>query len=263
MNAKLDTPASPELPRKHRVIVVSEHALARAGMVHLINAEPDLYVAEEASSTVDLGQSTRARFADALVLDAPFDRIVQEISFANGIPVLLITNGIDEGRIGVDLHRGTSCCVCHRATPFVFIAALRRIVSGCIPRRDDVAGLSGDTPADQGKSSGRMFDPRVRSVLQIITSDCKISATRAARAVHLSTSRLNTLMNNTLGVGFRSASGGARIAKARDLLRTTPLSVKQVAAAVGYAHSASFIRAFERQVGRSPSAFRQLLAGET
>lgn len=75
MNARLDTPPSSELPRKHRVIVVSEHALARAGMVHGLNAQPDLEV---------VGEFDACRDAVAMVMKSPPDAIVFELTLGGG-----------------------------------------------------------------------------------------------------------------------------------------------------------------------------------
>lgn len=48
-----------------------------------------------------------------------------------------------------------------------------------------------------------------------------------------------------------------RVRKAGDLLRTSDLPVKRVAAVVGFASRSAFSRAFEEIAGQSPSAFRK------
>jgi transcriptional regulator GlxA family with amidase domain len=48
-----------------------------------------------------------------------------------------------------------------------------------------------------------------------------------------------------------------RIARARALLRTTELSIDDVAVEVGWSDATHFIRTFSREEGRTPSAFRR------
>lgn len=58
------------------------------------------------------------------------------------------------------------------------------------------------------------------------------------------------------GTSFRTLLGEARYRKAQQLLRQTALSVEAVAAQLGYAESAAFIRAFKEWSGTTPAAYR-------
>lgn len=49
-----------------------------------------------------------------------------------------------------------------------------------------------------------------------------------------------------------------RMAKSRELLKTSTLDVKEIARAIGYADASTFSRAFHQQTGVYPSAFRAL-----
>jgi YesN/AraC family two-component response regulator len=48
-----------------------------------------------------------------------------------------------------------------------------------------------------------------------------------------------------------------RVNKSKELLRTTAMSVQEVALAVGYIHDISFIRTFKKIVGQTPGEFRK------
>lgn len=48
-----------------------------------------------------------------------------------------------------------------------------------------------------------------------------------------------------------------RIARAQILLKTTPLSVEEIAAKVGYENASSFIRVFRSSIGCTPEFFRE------
>ena len=49
---------------------------------------------------------------------------------------------------------------------------------------------------------------------------------------------------------------GLRLARSSELLRETTQPIKQIASAVGYAHSNHFITAFQRFYGITPASFR-------
>lgn len=59
------------------------------------------------------------------------------------------------------------------------------------------------------------------------------------------------------GTGFREQVEAARRAEAIRLLRTTGLSVAQVARRLGYADASSFSRAFQKWTSVSPGSYRQ------
>jgi AraC-like DNA-binding protein len=58
------------------------------------------------------------------------------------------------------------------------------------------------------------------------------------------------------GTTFRDALETVRFEAARQLLRDTDLAVGEIGAALGYAESSPFVRAFRRWSGESPNAWR-------
>jgi DNA-binding NarL/FixJ family response regulator len=70
-----DTPQPPPKPRKHRIFLVDDHPITRAGLAHLIHYEPDLEVCGQA------GSAARA-LTDVATL-AP-DLVMVDISLAGG-----------------------------------------------------------------------------------------------------------------------------------------------------------------------------------
>lgn len=63
------------------------------------------------------------------------------------------------------------------------------------------------------------------------------------------------------GTSLRELVARARSHKARELLRTSKLSVEAIALQLGYAEPAAFIHAFQRWEGCSPAAWRRAQAG--
>jgi transcriptional regulator GlxA family with amidase domain len=75
--------------------------------------------------------------------------------------------------------------------------------------------------------------------------------------VNLSSSRLGHLFKLQMGVDLSHFLANERLKKAADLLRRTELSIKEIAATVGYHHSSSFDRGFQKKFGMAPADFRR------
>jgi AraC-like DNA-binding protein len=64
-------------------------------------------------------------------------------------------------------------------------------------------------------------------------------------------------------VSFRELLLQARIERACELLRTSPMPVAQIAQRLGFSDAANFSRAFQRAIGATPTAYRQSAREET
>lgn len=78
-----------------------------------------------------------------------------------------------------------------------------------------------------------------------------------AASCHVSPSYLQKLLRRQLGLSYSQYLQSARLAQAEYLLRSSSLSVKEVAAAVGIPDANYFSRVFRKCHGCSPRAFRQ------
>lgn len=97
---------------------------------------------------------------------------------------------------------------------------------------------------------------QLRRVLdQHITSAASIRD--LAREVHMSESHFSHQVKALLGVAPKTYVREQRIARACELLHSTPMSIEQIAAALGYDQPTSFFRAFKRTVGVTPGEYRQ------
>jgi transcriptional regulator GlxA family with amidase domain len=89
------------------------------------------------------------------------------------------------------------------------------------------------------------------------------SVTGLAHDLNLSASRLEHLFKHYTGRCLREHIIQSRVRQAERLLKTTAMSVKEIAAQVGYAHAPSFIRVFTGVCGQSPQRFRIAGVGRT
>ena len=123
----------------------------------------------------------------------------------------------------------------------------------CLLRRS-----SQDQPESQ-MSSPSTADARVLSTLtlmhDLLGADLPIS--EMAERVHLSTSQLNRLFHQEIGMGPAAYLRGLRLERARQLLRASTLSIKQISQQCGFQNPQAFARAFRRQFDESPSRYRR------
>jgi transcriptional regulator GlxA family with amidase domain len=106
---------------------------------------------------------------------------------------------------------------------------------------------------------GSAKDRRVTEVLHLISSSyhqpltCEI----LARRVNLSPSQLHSLFRLHANTTPHAAITAKRMEKAAELLCTTHLLVKEVAAKVGIHNDSHFVRDFKATFGLSPTAYRE------
>jgi transcriptional regulator GlxA family with amidase domain len=102
-------------------------------------------------------------------------------------------------------------------------------------------------------------DPRATSTTNWIAAnygDAHVSLATAAARVHVSKSALTRLLERHTGVSFSIYLHHVRVDKAQALLRSSVMSVKEIAAAVGYDSTRQLDRHFRRQCHMTPSQFR-------
>ena len=100
-------------------------------------------------------------------------------------------------------------------------------------------------------------DCRLRKVLQMIASDSPQKIQELAQECNLSESHLQHLFKESTGLGLGRILADQRMQRAAKLLGETNLSIKEIAWTVGYEHTSSFTRAFERHFREAPRCFRQ------
>jgi len=101
-------------------------------------------------------------------------------------------------------------------------------------------------------------DPRIKAVLIYLRQNCAapLELDSVAAAVGLSTSRLRHLIRLHTGESPSQYLKNLRIQMVRDLLETTPLSVKEIVGRVGYSDASRLFKDFKAQFGLSPRQHR-------
>ncbi len=97
---------------------------------------------------------------------------------------------------------------------------------------------------------------RVTKILETIESGRPCSVRGLAGEFNLSKSHLLHLFKRQTGVRLGHLLVEQKLERAAHLLKSSNLRIKEIACAVGYEHTSSFIRAFERRFTEAPRAYR-------
>ena len=96
----------------------------------------------------------------------------------------------------------------------------------------------------------------MRKVVQLIQADPAHKIHELALRLQLSPSHLQHLFKQHTGFQLGHFMLESRLLKAASLLENSDMSVKEIAVAVGYEHTSSFTRAFERRFHIAPRSYR-------
>jgi AraC-like DNA-binding protein len=115
---------------------------------------------------------------------------------------------------------------------------------------------------DAFSSPTTIQDGRLRRLLQMMADDPRSTIDDWARAFHLSCSYLSHLFKQATGTSLGHVLHEQKMQRAAHLLATSDMSVKEIANAVGYEHTSSFTRAFERRFEQGPRSYRRKNEGD-
>ena len=121
----------------------------------------------------------------------------------------------------------------------------------------DVVSAAGNNDPAKAELHVDVEDVRLRKLLHWMESNPRGNIREWALAFNLSNSHLQRLFKRATGMGFKRVLTEKRLLRAASMLSHTNLSVKEVAHAVGYEHTSSFTRAFERHFEEAPRHYRR------
>ncbi|WP_231710700.1 response regulator [Gracilibacillus suaedae] len=106
------------------------------------------------------------------------------------------------------------------------------------------------------------LSPLVKQSIQYIRKhyrDSHLTLESIAESLHVSTVYLSKMIKQDLGVSYVKFVTQMRLQTAKDLLRTTDLSVREVAELVGYDSQHYFSTAFRKSIGVTPKQYKHQL----
>lgn len=97
----------------------------------------------------------------------------------------------------------------------------------------------------------------------IIVNCATITLSGLAKQFHFSEPYCSKFVKSISGLTFTSLLTNIRLQQGEQLLMLSQLSVEDISDKVGYKNPESFIRAFKRQYGMSPSQYRKSVVAQT
>ena len=108
-------------------------------------------------------------------------------------------------------------------------------------------------------TTARPVDRRIEVVLMMLekNSNKQIPIKEMARLVNLSPGRLAHLFKDEMQVSIQQYLTQLRLAKAKRHLESSFLSIKEIAASVGFSSANRFVVCFKNIVGATPAQYRK------
>ena len=75
---------------------------------------------------------------------------------------------------------------------------------------------------------------------------------------HISEEHLSRSFKKEMGISITTHIGNIRVNKAAELLKSTSLSISDIAMYIGYSDNNYFVKVFKKRYGMTPSAYRSL-----
>lgn len=163
----------------HRVVIVEDHALLRAGLLALLAGDPDIEIVGEADNGRDALRVAGQAAPDLVLMDISMpgtngiDAIVDLKRRYPGIKVLVLTIHNSDDYIQASLNAGADGYILKGATPDELRQAIRTVLSGKCYLSPDVSHHVVHGYLGGGKASGVVtpwdrLTQRERQVLKLI-----------------------------------------------------------------------------------------------
>lgn len=129
-------------------------------------------------------------------------------------------------------------------------------------KRASAESPKGKSPHESLVPESRIPDPRVRIVIDFMNVNLhrRIRLVELADAANLSASHLSHVFKTQTGLSPGEYLRRLRMEKARQLLTTSLLSIKQIMAIAGYTSKGHFVRHFKRSFVLTPSEYRKSIS---
>jgi DNA-binding NarL/FixJ family response regulator len=155
-----------------RVLLVDDHALVRNGLAQLLEAEPDIEVADSAADGEEAVAKARQCQPDVILMDLSMP-VVDGIEATRRIlaerpdvPVVVLTSFADQRRIMSALDAGAIGYILKDSEPDDVVAGVRAAAAGGSPMDPKAARVLLD--ASRSPRAGRVLSPREEEVLRLV-----------------------------------------------------------------------------------------------
>jgi AraC-like DNA-binding protein len=120
-----------------------------------------------------------------------------------------------------------------------------------------------DKPVQPGKLSSTVTLSQYHKIQQAVRyindnyrTDMRLDA--VSREAGMSLSHFSRIFRKVMGLSYQEYLNNRRIAKAKNLLSSSPRSITEIAISVGFADSTGLGRIFKKLTGQTPSTYRRM-----
>ena len=138
---------------------------------------------------------------------------------------------------------------------------ISRSLASCKEQRSQTNITESESKQDREKIRTENYERLREDILEYLESNfCNrdLTQTMVADNFKISVYSLSRMFKKQFGMGFSEYVNGKRLEKAKELLETTSLSVRDVAITVGFSEANYFSRLFKQNLGMSPTEFRNM-----
>jgi AraC-like DNA-binding protein len=120
----------------------------------------------------------------------------------------------------------------------------------------DTPALPGMPPSAVTPSQFQKIQQAVRFINDNYRTDICLDA--VAGEAGMSPSHFSRIFRKAMGLSYQEYLNSCRVTKAKNLLRTSPQSVTEIAISLGFSDPTGFGRIFKKMTGLTPSSYRNL-----
>ncbi len=192
--------------------------------------------------------------------------VMKEIKDVEPSVLVIIATAYGDEEVAVEAFRGGArdylkkpFSISELSTKIDFYLALRHADK---QRRKNILPAT-ETPAKPGSqpctvtlSQYHKIQQAVRFINDNYRTDIRLESV-AAQAC-MSPAHFSRIFKKVMGLSYQEYLNSRRITKAKNLLRTSPQSITEIAVSLGFADPTGFGRIFKKLTDQTPSAFRSL-----
>lgn len=180
------------------------------------------------------------------------------------VPEEVAILGVDDNKVICEHQRVNLSSIAHdhERVGYMAAATLERLMSGGTVARELVRIKPRGIVTRASTDTFAVNDPALKPAIDFIERNLgrPFGAAQIAEALKIPRIRLDRLFAAKLGHSTGTEIARRRIAEAKRLLRTTDLSLAEIASYCGYCHASFLIRTFKNATGMTPVAWRRATA---
>lgn len=189
-------------PQKIRVVVADDHAILRAGLRMLINAQADMTVVAEAQDGIEAVEAILRTNPDVAILDVTMprsgglDAIHEIVTKSRSTRILLLTMHEEPAYLRTALSAGASGYVLKKSVDADLLTAIRAVHKGRAYVDSELAevlvrdAISPDASDRDGSAARNLLSDRELQVLKLVAEG--FSSREVAEQIFVSTKTVET-----------------------------------------------------------------------